>query len=594
MSKLSFKQNPRAGQRRVIKLAEDSTRRRLCAQLPTGYGKTFTAACVFSTLQHQGRVDRLLYLVPSTGQLRQFASDGASDLESACVDGSTWICDVGFSGAAVSIKNHRQGSHQVFACTIQALSSAGTGATVRALMETGRWMICVDEYHHYGIEKTWGQAVLDLERLPSCEFLLAMSATPYRIDDDSAFGKPDAVVTYKQAVTENAVKPLECHSYTYKVDAVQDGDVVSYTTQDLVEKAGSEAPEALEKVFQKMRWSPKYISPLVDTPISRMMSNRILTGYRLQALIGASCCSHAELVCEQVQAMYPELSVDWVGTGTNGRSDAQNALTISRFCPEKKDGKRNQADIKLDVLVHVGMAGEGLDTVFVSEVIHLNPANRNNSNDQENGRAARYLPNVTGYINVESGTEYANDFLGSKIELAFDTPPNEKPDDDDDDDQEPTERELPELPEEPSIKIIDCECIEINTGEVQRMKGAISTVVGLSIDDPKVEAKAIEIYKNMRLREAEQFNDRAIVEQWSEAVANALSVVTRRAIREMTASTTRIDRGLIGDIKKRINTRKKRALGKVDKDVDLLKQHYNWLQSLDAQIIKEGIPSWLQ
>jgi hypothetical protein len=98
----------------------------------------------------------------------------------------------------------------------------------------------------------------------------------------------------------------------------------------------------------------------------------------------------------------------------------------------------------------------------------------------------------------------------------------------------------------------------------------------------------------MRLREAEQFNDRAIVEQWSEAVANALSVVTRRAIREMTASTTRIDRGLIGDIKKRINTRKKRALGKVDKDVELLKQHYNWLQSLDAQIIKEGIPSWLQ
>jgi hypothetical protein len=324
-----------------------------------------------------------------------------------------------------------------------------------------------------------------------------------------------------------------------------------------------------------------------------MTSNRILTGYRLQALIGASCCSHAELVCEQVQAMYPELSVDWVGTGTNGRSDAQNALTLAKFCPPKKDGKRNQADIKLDVLVHVGMAGEGLDTVFVSEVIHLNPANRNNSNDQENGRAARYLPNVTGYINVESGTEYAKDFLGSKIELAFDTPPNEKPDDDEDD-EDPIERELPELPEEPSIKIIDCECIEINTGEVQRMKGAISSVVGLSIDDPKVEARAIEVYKNMRLREAEQFNDRAIVEQWSEAVANALSVVTRRAIREMTASTTRIDRGLIGDIKKRINTRKKRALGKVDKDVELLKQHYNWLQSLDAQIIKEGIPSWLQ
>ena len=462
-------------------------------------------------------------------------------------------------------------------------------------METGRWMICVDEYHHYGAEKTWGRVVIELERLPACEFLLAMSATPYRPGDDSAFGRPDVSVPYRQAVEEQAVKPLECHSYTYRVDAIDDGDVVSYTTQELADKAGDSSPEALERVFRQMRWSPKYIDPLVDVPISRMLHERITTGHKLQALIGAFCCSHAQLVCEQVRAMFPELSVDWVGTGTNGRSDAENRRVLSRFCPPKREGRRHPSDIKLDVLVHVGMAGEGLDTVYVSEVIHLNPANRNNSNDQENGRAARYLHGVKGRVNVESGTEYGKDFLGRLIELAFDTPPGETPEPDDNCDPPGTDQnELPELPDEPSIQIINCECIEINTGEVQRMAKALSEVSGVPLDSPTLQDKALELYKRMRREEAEQFNDRSVVEQWGEAVGNALSAVSRRAVQAMLMPGVRMDKGLMGDVKRRINSRKKRALGAVDKDVANLRRHYSWLKDLESQLIEGGLPSWLQ
>lgn len=595
MSSLPFRQNPRKGQRDVIELANDLTRRRLCAQLPTGYGKTFTAACVFSVLQQQGRVDRLLYIVPSTGQLDQFVQDGATDLYAASVEGSHYICDIAFSGAAQSVRQHRRGTHQVFACTVQGLSSVGTGAIVRELMQTGKWMICVDEYHHYGIEKTWGRTVADLERLPACNFLLAMSATPYRPDDDNAFGHPDVVVSYRSAVAECAVKPLECHSYTYRVDAIDGGDVVSYTTQELADKAGDSSPEALERVFREMRWSPKYISPLVDVPITRMLTKRIETGYKLQALIGAFCCSHAQLICEQVRAMFPELTVDWVGTGTNGRSDSENRTVLAKFCPPKRDGKRNPSDIKLDVLVHVGMAGEGLDTVYVSEVIHLNPANKNNSNDQENGRAARYLPGVTGYINAESGSDYGRDFLGRLIELAFDTAPGELPEQDEDDaTADAPSSDVPELPTEPTIQIVDCECIEINTGEVQRMAKALSDVSGMSLDNLALQDKAVELYKRMRRQEAEQFNDRAVVEQWSEAVGSALSVVARRAAQLMTAQGARMDKGLMGDIKKRINSRKKRALGGVDKDISNLRRHYSWLKDLETQLLEGGVPSWLQ
>ena len=595
MSELPFKQDPRRGQREVIQCALEPKRRRLCAQLPTGYGKTFTAAAVYSRLKQKGIVDRLLYLVPTKAQLDQFVQDGPSDLDSACVSGVHYVCDVGFAGAAQSVRQHRTGSHQVFATTIQSLTTAATGSTIRELMVSGRWMICVDEYHHYGLEKTWGRSVLILEELPTCEFLLALSATPYRQADDSAFGKPEVSVPYQRAVREKAVKPMRCHAYTYRIDAIDNGDVVSYTTEDLVREAGSENPEALERVFRQMRWSPKYISPLVDTPIARMERERLGTGYKLQTLIGAFCCSHAQMVSEQVQAMFPNLRVDWVGTGTNGRSEAENRAIINRFCPPKRDGKRRQEDIKLDVLVHVGMAGEGLDTLYVSEVIHLNPANKNNSNDQENGRGARYLPDVTAYINVESGSDYARDYLGSRIELAFDAMPGEVPEDDGQ--EEPAEsppQDIPELPDEPSIQIVDCECIEINTGEVERMAAAISEVSGVALDDPKVQDKAVELYKRMKREEAERFNDRACVEQWRDAVEQALSLVARRAAALMTTPNTRMDRSLLGDLRKRINTRKKRVLGAVDRDVQLLRQHYDWLKKLETELLAGGIPGWLQ
>lgn len=599
MSELSFKKDPRPGQRRVIDLAAEKDRRKLCAQLPTGYGKTFTSVAVYSTLQKEGRVDRLLYIVPSTGQLEQFVQDGVTDLDDACVKGSTLICDIAFYGAAQSVKRHRQNSCQVFACTIQGLSSVRVKAIVSELMQSGRWMICVDEYHHYGIDKTWGNAIADLARFPSCYFLLALSATPHRPDDDSSLGKPDIVVTYREAVKQKAVKPLECHSYTYRVDAIDNGDVVSYTTQDLADMADDSSPEAIERVFRRMRWSPKYISPLVDVPISRMIRQRIATGQKLQALVGAFCCSHAQLVCEQIKAMFPELAVDWVGTGTNGRSDKENRDILKAFCPPKVDGKRRKQDIKLDVLVHVGMAGEGLDTVFVSEVIHLNPANRNNSNDQENGRAARWLADengepIKGFINVESGTDYGQEWLGRKIELSFDTPPGIIIEDEE---EEPIERDnsdLPELPEEPSIEIIDCECTKIDTGEVQHMANALHQVSGVALDDPNLQEKALELYLKVRRQAAEAGNERSIIEQWKEAVSNALSLVARRAALLMTAPGARMDKGLIGDVKKRINTRKKKYLGAVDADPELLSKHYNWLKNLENQLINEGLPAWLK
>jgi hypothetical protein len=244
------------------------------------------------------------------------------------------------------------------------------------------------------------------------------------------------------------------------------------------------------------------------------------------------------------------------------------------------------------------MAGEGLDTVYVSEVIHLNPANKTNSNDQENGRAARFLPDVMAYVNVETGSDYAcEEYLGRGIEKAFDMSPAEASEDD----SEPTDFEdrgdWPELPEEPEIDIYDVTCIQINTGDwpqVERMEQAVSKASGRPLDDPEVKQAAIEFYLDMKRKEAEMFNDRSLVEQWKSSVDKALGYVSRRVIFEMMPNATRVDRGLSGDIRRRINTRKKFELGAVDKDVALLKKHWHWLKDLERQLIKGEIPQWLQ
>jgi hypothetical protein len=590
---------PRPGQAAAIEAAASKKRTQLNAQLPTGYGKTFTATSIYAKLQDQGRVNRLLYLVPSDAQLAQFVQEGKGDLLDAGVEGSHFVCDIAYSGSAIALRQHRMNTHQVFACTIQALTAGRVGAIVKELMQTGLWMVCVDEYHHYGLDCLWGKTVLSLPR----QFLLAMSATPYRPGDDSAFGAPDIKVSYREAVQEGAVKPLLCHSYDYRIDALEDnGEVSSYTISTIVDKAGSDSTGNVEKIFREMRWSPKYVSPLVEAPIERMMLHRIETGHhKLQVLVGTMCCLHAEIVYKQIKdhidSMYTgQLTVDWVGTGPHGRSDGENRAIIRKFCPDKVDGKRRAEDIELDILVHVGMAGEGLDTVFVSDVVHLNKASLNNGNRQENGRAARFLPGVTGVIHVDSSSDF-HDFVGANIELSFDYNNTQEAEDDGEEVVQHNPRTgLQPLPDEPAPRIQDMECIHIIKSEVEMMAKAMIQIGNWSEDlllDSAFIEKAEDVYKQMKRKELEVGNDRSVVAQWKENVGATLGVVTRNALQAMYGQKGRLPSSMAGEIKRKINTRKKRELGGVDQDVALLRQHYQWLNTLNQSLINGEVPSWL-
>jgi superfamily II DNA or RNA helicase len=178
----SFK-DLRSGQHRVVNLFRE--RSAVVAQLPTGYGKTLTAACSYLTLRSRGVVNRMLVIVPSSAQARQAGDDIPADLLK--FGGiKTMAYDVGRTPIP-ALNANRKGTCEVFVATIQALvASTAAIDAIASMMEVGRWFVVVDEHHHYGSdsEAVWGSRV---KSLPSTA-LLAMSATPHRRDGVSAFG----------------------------------------------------------------------------------------------------------------------------------------------------------------------------------------------------------------------------------------------------------------------------------------------------------------------------------------------------------------------------------------------------------------------
>ena len=113
------------------------------------------------------------------------------------------------------------------------------------------------------------------------------------------------------------------------------------------------------------------------------------------------------------------------------------------------------------------------------------------------------------------------------------------------------------------------------------------------LSDERFMKSAEQAYLNMKRQELEQFNERSIVEQWKEKVGAATGLVTSRAIKVIYGSKGRLPATIAGELKKRINSRKKRELGGVDQDVNLLRRHYQWLQQLEQELIKGEVPQWL-
>lgn len=590
----SFK-NLRAGQKEVVDLF--LTKDTVTAQLPTGYGKTRAAAASYALLRGMGRVNRALIIVPRGAQADQIAEEfpriilemGVPKTQSHIVGDNT----------LTAIKANRRGTSEVFVITVQSLvSSRDTLQAVSDLMGNGRWLVVIDEHHHYGNsdDNVWTQRVTGLPHAA----LLAMSATPNRNDGPSVFGTPDIVVSYLDALEEKTVKDLSLHAYEYRVDAITiNGDVIPFDTRELFKAVGSDNPQEVDKwmASRQMRWSPKYISPLVLYPVERIASLRV-KGVRAQMLIQAISCSHAKMVCDQVRAIIPEgMTIEWVGTGMNGRSDSDNKSALNRFCPPKDaDGRRRW---ELDVLVNVGIAGEGLDTMDVCEIVFLTSPNINNSSLQTIGRGSRVMPwlskQPTCIINVDGASELAK-YVGPKIMGVFDGIfPEEKDNNNTNETREPNEYEP--LPDKLMVGILDVTLLDIRKDPMFQDALDHTLKTASHLGSPEQIARIVEDRFREYVRERdERFNANAVEAQTRDRVTMSVRKVAGLVVRKAVDKFDfRPQTTLIGDICKRINAEKRKRLGGIEAaSVPELERHYQWIKQLEAQILNNQVPSWLR
>lgn len=598
-SSMSFPENLRPKQKEIIDVFRH--RESLVAQLPTGYGKTLAAAGAFAQLRERGAANRMLCVVPRRGQAKQSANDLPENLKKFGIN--TPAIMVG-DDPIRAIKAHNNNSIFVFVVTIQSLLTIGTWATVCDLMRTGRWFVYFDEHHHYGTyadgDGEWTNKINSL----SYSAMLAMSATPYRADGADHFGKPEITERYDVAAEGGYVKHLSLHAYEYTIDAVMvDGNVRQFTTDSLADEAGGSTPDAIDAYLlsRKMKFSPKYISPLVTFPCDRMIDLRV-RNVRSQMLVQAMSCAHAKCVVDQVRAVLPDhISVDWVATGPNGRRPDENDDVLNRFCPpkDKLTGKRPWT---LDVLVNVGMAGEGLDSIDVSEVVFLTSANLTISNKQTIGRGSR-LMNVGDelqqpecHVNVDTGSPMA-EHLGKQIEKIFDEETIEHPIESDEPAEPPDPKEYQELPETLSATIFDMRLTDIRGlpmfKEIYEQNRRKTDLARTDEEVASLTEKHIQIYLNR------SNNASAVYAQKSEQLTSAVSKIAGLVFRRAGDGGLRPDRSMIGDLCRRINSQKKRELGAVpEADGDDLEKHYLWLKNLERQILTKpgfgGVPQWLR
>ena len=106
----------------------------------------------------------------------------------------------------------------------------------------------------------------------------------------------------------------------------------------------------------------------------------------------------------------------------------------------------------------------------------------------------------------------------------------------------------------------------------------------------------IDDYRTMRKIEAEEHDERAVIEQWKDKVKFVMINLASIVVLIMKKDGRRIDdeKRLRGAIKNAINGRKKGLFGAVENDIDLLKKHYGWCVALDRDLReRKSLPSWL-
>lgn len=124
----------------------------------------------------------------------------------------------------------------------------------------------------------------------------------------------------------------------------------------------------------------------------------------------------------------------------------------------------------------------------------------------------------------------------------------------------------------------------------------------------KVERKLPGITEEMAAKAAEDAvreylsrgnNETSVIAQKQQQVNAAVTKIAGLIVRRISATGVRVEKTFVGDVKRRINQKKKALFGSVDAATpDNLEKQYQWLRDLEKQILLEhalkGVPQWLR
>lgn len=595
-SEKNFRRKLRKGQQQLLDECKSTKKSSLNVKWPGGYGKSLGIALAFRAMVDRGICDRLLLVVANDTQRDQMINDFQHD----CLDVALEIPQCWrVTSDVATFRACRTGVSCVFVTTIQQVSAsakAGLNYIRELMLQPGnKWMLAADEYHHYAEEADWGTSLSNLTEVAA--FVLATSATPYRDGKDTIFGPPEMIVSYSEGVREQALKPIARRCYEYRIDYIdRDGQPVQFTSDELrLETEGLKRVSVYE-AKKCLRMSGKYVIPIVSEPMFRLRTRRLQTGLPLQMLVRAMSCNHAEETCKQIKSICEDMTVDWIGTGPDGRSDADNQKIKAAFCP-RKDSQGNRPKPELDILVQVGMADEGFDSVMVAEIVDLHIVTLDGAatkTKQFYKRGCRAVGDEVLYINV--GTDHPLAALeGSQVADWIDsnkTIPEAKkkePGEDPGDVFDPWD--LPEFLPETKEQFIDAELTDMQVDQ----HPAFSRFCEHSTNEIDFQPSDDQLRRWFRQAMSEQNKPDASVSIATQRsfIQKVIGQIAHAALRSFGVE---FEKSRIGDYSKRINQRIVRQFGKRRDEMlpDELACLYGWVKELHASVRDGEVPTWLK
>jgi len=585
-------------------------------RFPTGYGKTETILDGYDSLRMSRQHNRLLVIVPTDTQAMQYVND----LERKARRMGIALTGVVLAdGSAAMLKYHHRNRAEVFVATVQRIVHAVKGMTragnwIADLLATGSWMGAADEYHHYANENGngrgttslgWGEA---LRQLTSIRQWLAVSATPERKSGATIFGDPILNVSYEDGLAEgNVLKYVAIRIREYNIELETDQEPARrLTTTELREEIGTEDIDTWE-TRRQLRYLTQYSSPLLIHALAELSQLAIASTQlaRPQMLIYTHSCAMAEALADLASALAPGFTVDWVGTGSHGRTEQENKAIITRFLDRYSDDGQITHPHTLDILVQVNIAGEGFDSKPVAVIVDLSLHGFGPQKLQQYGRGTRYyhgLPLVL-YVPTDSAIARIAELKHGIFDLPVDTVIPSEP-------GSPTDpldgNGL--WPPLPKLQVIDAQLIggqdyDPTPGQILGVAPAMSQLLsqryGGPIElDPEHNPKDYTLIKDALTGYNRQTHQQqSTVNQkifWQERVTMAVGSVAKRLV--MMLYNGQFDKRIHAAYCTLLNKQYGEARGytnvKTALDTDY-RTKYNWLSDLDATLLGGDVPAWV-